>query len=255
MGQRYRAGMLLDRLFPRPGQIEAADAVAHLDLGSRAPAGRPYVVLNMVATLDGKAAVDGTTRGLGGEADRALFHGLRTQADAILVGAGTVRVERYGRAIKDPARRAQRERDGLEPEPIMVIVSSRLNLPADLPLLQEEGARVVIATSADHDLEGVKADVTYIRAGDDLPVLLARLREEHGVRSVLCEGGPTLNVHMMAAAMVDELFMSIDPVIVGGRDAMTIVAGRQLHQPVKGELISLLHGEDGLFGRWRLRAA
>lgn len=252
MRQRYRARMLLDRLFPRPGKIGAADAVSHLDLGSRAPADRPYVVLNMVATLDGKAAVDGTTRGLGGEADRELFHGLRSQSDAILVGAGTAREERYGRAVKDPKRRALRERDGLEPEPVMVIVSSRLDLPGDLPLLQEADARVVIATSADHDLEGVKADVTYIRAGDDLPVLLGRLREEHGVRSVLCEGGPTLNAHMMAAGLADELFMSIDPMIVGGRDAMTIVAGRPLHQPLRAELISLLQSDEGLFGRWRL---
>lgn len=246
--------MLLDRLFPRPGQIEAAEAVAHLDLRSRAPAGRPYVVLNMVATLDGKAAVDGTTRGLGGDTDRELFHTLRTQADAILVGAGTARDERYGRAVKDPERRAAREREGLEPEPLVVIVSSRLNLPPDLPLLQEPGARVVIATSSPDELEGTTADITYIRAGDDLPVLLARLREEHGVRSVLCEGGPTLNAHLVAAGLVDELFMSIDPTIVGGADALTIVAGRQLHQPVKAELLSLLHGEDGLYGRWRLGA-
>lgn len=255
MAQRYRAGMLLDRLFPRPGQIEAGEALAHLDLGSRAPAGRPYVVLNMVATLDGKAAVDGTTRGLGGEADRELFHTLRTQADAILVGAGTAREERYGRAVKDPQRRAQREREGLDPEPIVVIVSSRLNLPPDLPLLQEKGARVVIATAAGRELEGVAADVTYTRSGDDLPMLFARLREDHGVRSVLCEGGPTLNAHLLAAGLVDELFMSIDPFIVGGEQALTIVGGRPLHQPVKAELLSLLHGAEGLYGRWRLASA
>lgn len=244
--------MLLDRLFPRPGQVEAAEAVAHLDLGSRAPADRPYVVVNMVATLDGKAAVGGTTRGLGGEADRTLFHALRTQADAILVGAGTARDERYGRAIKDPERRARREREGLEPEPLMVIVSSRLNLPADLPLLQEPEARVVIATSSERQLAGTKADIAYLPINDDLPVLMARLRADHGIRSVLCEGGPTLNAHLLPAGLVDELFMSIDPRIVGGAGALTIVGGRPLLKPVRGELVSLLRGDEGLFGRWRL---
>ena len=245
--------MLLDRLYPRPGQVEAADAVSGLDLGSRAPEGRPYVVINMVATLDGKAAVGGSTRGLGGEADRELFHNLRTQADALLIGAGTVRDERYGKAIKTDALRARREEEGLAPDPTMVIVSYRMELPSDLPILQESGAPVMVATAAEGELEDVAADVTYKRTGDDLPLLLARLREDHGIRSVLCEGGPTLNSHLLAAGLADELFLSIDPVMVGGADALTLVAGRQLAVPVRTELISLLRSEEGLFGRWRLR--
>ncbi len=245
--------MLLDRLYPRPGQIEAADAVSGLDLGSRAPEDRPYVVLNMVATLDGKAAINGSTRGMGGEADRELFHNLRTQADAILVGAGTVRDERYGKAIKTDALRAKREQEGLAPEPVTVIVSFRGALPPDLPILQEPGAPVIVATGAAGELEGVAADVSYERTGDDLPLLLARLREDRGIRSILCEGGPTLNSHLLAAGLVDELFLSIDPVIVGGADALTLVAGRALAEPVRAELVSLLRSDEGLFGRWRLR--
>src|SRR5687767_11585567 len=104
----------LRRLYPRPGTTTPADLISRLDLGSRAPAERPYLVLNMVASLDGKAAVDGRTRALGGEADRQLFHHLRTQADALLVGAGTVREERYGRATKSDELRAKREEEGLE---------------------------------------------------------------------------------------------------------------------------------------------
>jgi len=245
--------VLLDRLYPRPGQVEAADAVSGLDLGSRAPEGRPYVVLNMVASLDGKAAVNGSTRGMGGEADRELFHNLRTQADALLVGAGTVRDERYGKAIKTDALRAKREQEGLAPEPVTVIVSFRGELPPDLPILQEPGAPVIVATGAEGELEGVAADVCYERTGEDLPLLLARLREDRGVRSILCEGGPTLNSHLLAAGLVDELFLSIDPVFVGGADALTLVAGRPLALPVRAELVSLLRSDEGLFGRWRLR--
>jgi riboflavin-specific deaminase-like protein len=244
---------LLKRLYPRPGEIEPADAISRLDLGSRAPAGRPYVVLNMVSSLDGKAVLGGTTRALGGEADRELFHNLRTQADAILVGAGTARAERYGRAVKNEELRRKREDEGLEPDPLMVIVSGRLLLPADLPVLADPEARVVIATAAEHELEGVKAQVEYLRTGDDLPLLLAKLRESHGVLSVLCEGGPTLNSYLLAAGTVDELFLSTSAQIVGGGDALTIVAGRELHEPAKGELIWLLEGDGDLFTRWRIR--
>lgn len=246
--------MQLERLYPRPGQVEAADAFSRLDLGSRAPEERPYVVLNMVATLDGKAALDGTTRGLGGEADREIFRHLRTQADAIMAGAGTVREERYGRAVKSDALRAKRQDEGLAAEPLTVIVSASMDLPADLPILQAEGAPVVVATGAEGELEGVVADVTYLRTGADLPVLLARLRQEHGVRSVLCEGGPTLNAHLLAAGLVDELFLTLDPKLVGGADALTLAAGRQLAEPVDAELLTLLKGDDGLFFRWRIRA-
>ncbi len=135
--------VLVQRLYPRPGELEVADLVSRLDLGSRAPAQRPYLVLNMVSSLDGKAAVEGTTRGLGSEADRELFHHLRTQADALLVGAETVRRERYGRAVKSDELRAKREQEGLEPDLLTVIVSGRLDLPADLPLLQDPESRVV----------------------------------------------------------------------------------------------------------------
>ena len=244
--------MQLQRLHPRPGTTTPEDAASRLDLGSHAPAGRPYLVLNMVASLDGKATVEGRTRELGSEADRVLFHHLRTQADALMVGAGTVRTERYGRAVKSPELRAKREDEGLDPDLLTVIVSGRLNLPADLPLLQDPESRVVVATAADHELTGTRARVDYLRTGDDLPLLLARLREERGVRSVLCEGGPTLNSHLLAAGVVDELFLSLSPRLVGGTDEITIVTGRPLLEPAGAELVWLLEGEGDLFSRWRI---
>lgn len=204
-------GVPLARLHPRPGEIDPPDLISRLDLGSRAPAERPYLVLNMVASVDGKAVVEGTTRALGSEADRQIFHHLRTQTDALLVGAGTVRQERYGKAVKSDELRGKREREGLDPDPLVVIVSGRLDLPADLPLFAEADARVVVATGAEGGIEGVAASIEYMRTGDDLPLMLARLREEHGVRSILCEGGPTLNSHLFAAGVVDELFLSTSP--------------------------------------------
>ena len=245
--------MELQRLYPRPGSTTPADSIARLDLGSRAPAGRPYVVLNMVASLDGKATVEGRTGELGGEADRQIFHQLRTQADALLVGAGTVRTERYGRAVRSAQLRAKREEEGLDPDLLTVIVSGRLQLPSDVPMLQDPESRVVIATAADHELAGTRAQIDYWRTGDDLSLLLARLREERGVRSVLCEGGPTLNSFLFAAGAVDELFLCLSPRLVGGTEALTIVGGKPLLHPAQAELVWLLQGDGDLFSRWRLR--
>src|ERR671914_2043765 len=167
-----------------------------------------------------------------------------------MVGAGTVRIEGYGRMAKTDELRDKREREGLSRDPLAVIVSARLDLPADLPLLNEPEQRVVIATGSDATLQGLGDQVEYARVGDDLPLLMARLREEHGVRSILCEGGPTLNSHLLAAGVVDELFLSLSPRLVGGTEEITIVSGRQLLEPASAELVWLLEGDGDLFTRW-----
>lgn len=244
--------MTLNRLFPRTGETTAEELVGQLDLGSRAPAARPYVVVNMVSTLDGRAALEGNTRGLGSEQDRRLFHLLRAAGDALLVGAGTARIERYGEAVRTDELRAVRERHGLDPVQPTVIVSGRLLLPSDLPLLQSPGAPVIIATAADHDLEGVEADVVYERTGDDLPLLLARLRSEHGIRSLVCEGGPTLLSYLLAAGLVDELFLSIAPKLSGGGDEPAVTTGPALLEPAHADLVWLCESDGELFTRWRI---
>ena len=241
-------------LYPDRRDTSPEELAAGLRLGERAPAERPYLVLNMVSTLDGKAALDWRTKGLSSELDRRLFHHLRTQADAVMVGAGTLRQERYGRMAKTEELRDKREAEGLAREPLAVVVSGRLDLPADLPLLQEPEQRVLIATGSDASLPEPAADVDYLRTGDDLPLLMARLREEHGVRSVLCEGGPTLNSFLLAAGLVDELFLTLNPKLAGGADALTIVAGKALVEPADLSLVSLAEAEGDLFTRWRISA-
>ncbi len=245
--------MKLQRLYPQPGATTPTEAISGLDLGSLAPARRPYLVLNMVSSLDGKATVEGKTRKLGGAADHELFHNLRTQADALMVGAGTLRVERYGRPVRSEELRAKRVEEGLDPDLLTVIVSGRLDLPPDIPLLQDPRSRVVIATAAEHELTGMRAQVDYMRTGGDLSLLLERLREERDVRSVLCEGGPTLNSHLLRASLVDELFLSLSPQLAGGAAALTIVAASPLPDPAEAELIWLLESGGELFSRWRIR--
>jgi riboflavin-specific deaminase-like protein len=205
----------------------------------------------MVSSLDGKATLNWRTKGLSSEIDRRVFHLLRTQADAVMVGAGTAREERYGRMTKNDELRQRRVNEGFVPDALAVVVSGRLNLPPDLPLLNEPEQRVVIATAADHELPGLTGDVEYARVGDDLPRLLAYLHERHGVRSILCEGGPTLNSFLFAAGLVDELFLTLSPKLLAGASALTIVAGRELVEPADARLVSVAEAENELFTRWR----
>jgi riboflavin-specific deaminase-like protein len=239
-------------LHPENRATTPAELATGLRLGDRAPPERPYLALNMVSSLDGKATIDWRTKGLSTELDRELFHHLRTQADAVMVGAGTARTERYGRMAKSDELRDKREREGLARDPLAVVVSARLDLPADLPLLNEPEQRVLIATGSDATLPGLGDQVEYARLGDDLPLLAARLRGEYGVRSVLCEGGPTLNSYLLAAGLVDELFLTLNPKLAGGAAALTIVAGRELVEPAELGLVSVAEGEGDLFTRWRL---
>ena len=242
------------QLYPERRDTSPETFASGLRLGERAPAGRPYLALNMVSTLDGKATIEWRTRGLSTELDRRLFHQLRTQVDAVMVGAGTTRVERYGRIVKTDELRERRVSEGLAPDALAVIVSARLDLPADLPLLQEPEQEVVIATGSDAVLQGTAARIEYLRTGDDLPLLMARLRDERGVRSILCEGGPTLNSHLLAAGLVDELFLTLNAKLTGGAAALTIVAGRDLVEPAELDLVSVAEGGADLFTRWRIAA-
>jgi riboflavin biosynthesis pyrimidine reductase len=134
-----------------------------------------------------------------------------------------------------------------------VVVSGRLDLHSDLPLLNEPEQRVVIATGSDASLPDLGDQVVYERTGDDLPLLMTRLRAEHGVRSIVCEGGPTLNSHLLAADLVDELWLTLNPKLAGGAAALTIVAGTRLAEPAELEPVSVAEGDGDLFTRWRVK--
>src|SRR5450755_3471046 len=95
------------QLLPQPGTVQLAELFGTLDLAARAPGHRPYTLVNFVASADGRATFGGRSGKLGDEGDRAVFHALREQADAILVGTGTLRAERYGRLVSDPDTRAR----------------------------------------------------------------------------------------------------------------------------------------------------
>jgi riboflavin-specific deaminase-like protein len=247
--------MGLRRLYPEPGEVAVEDAVAGLRLGERAPDGRPYVVDNMVATADGRAAIDGRAGPIGEAHDRALFLRLRTQVDCVMVGAGTVRAERYGHLVRDPELRAAREAEGLEPEPLGCVLSRSLDLPWDTSLWTDPASRVALYTSSPRNPPPCAAEVTVHRMAEaELTVdrVLRSLRADHGVRSVLCEGGPTLNRELLAADTLDELFLALEPKLVGGGPAPTIVGAPPLLPPGRLELVSILEGDGSLFLRYRV---
>jgi riboflavin biosynthesis pyrimidine reductase len=223
------------RLLPGPleGRFTAADLAAAVP--GAPPAGRPFVLLNMIATADGRATIAGRTAPLANRADYELFHALRDRVDAVMVGAETVRVEGYGPLAQ-----------------LAVVVSRSVALPVDRGLLAAEGNRVVIVTpSPDRELPPCAASVSYLREGD-LAVALRRLREEHGVTSIDCEGGPGLNATLVPADLVDEMHLVFAPKLVGGRDPLTILGGETLEPPRDLALLSLHESGGYLFARYGL---
>jgi riboflavin-specific deaminase-like protein len=210
--------MQLHRLLPAGPPATPEELYTGLDLAAHAPAERPYVVGNFVASVDGKATLDGRSAGLSGEVDRRAFHLLRTQVDAVLAGTGTLRAERYGPLVPDSELRALREHEGRAPQPLAVVISRGGDVPYDIPLFADAETRVALYTSAGHEAPRCTAQVQVheVPAAGELAAVLRSLRVEHAVRALLCEGGPTLFDALLADGLVDELFLTIAPTLVGG---------------------------------------
>jgi riboflavin-specific deaminase-like protein len=242
------------RLVPDPGPTSVAEQLDGYRPWDDPPGGRPRVALNFAGTLDGRAAIDGRSGPIGSDADTAMLAGLRRRFDAVMIGAGTMRVERYGRVVRDPAARARREALGLPGDPLMVIVGG-LDLPWDAPLFTDGGGKVLLVTSEpDGEPPATATPVEVVREPDgrvDLATALRSLREDHGIRALLCEGGPHLHSQLQAAELADELFLTIAPKLVGA--GSSILEGA-LPEVVALELAWLLQEGSELFARYR-RAA
>ena len=221
------------RLLPGPPADGLTAAELAAEVPGAAPDGRPFVLLNMIATADGRATVEGRTAPIANRADYELFNALRARVDAVMVGAETIRVEGYG-----PMRQ------------LAVVVTRSVDLPVDRGVLAAEGNRVVVVTpSPDRKLPPCAAEVSYLREAD-LAVALRRLQEEHGVRSIDCEGGPGLNATLLPAGLVDELHLVIAPKLAGGPQPLTILRGAALAPPLDLALLSLHEAGGYLFARY-----
>jgi riboflavin-specific deaminase-like protein len=239
------------RLLPDGAETTVAAQLAELDLKELAHPDRPYLILNFATTLDGRAAIDGTSGPIGSATDTEMLQRLRTRVDAVMVGAGTMRAERYGRLVSDPDFGAYREQTGLARDPLAVIVSNRLELPWDAGLFTGGGGPVVIFTASEQEPPETATPVTVVRhhQGVDLIRALAWLLKERGIRSVLCEGGPTLHGRLREVGLADELFLTIAPKIAGG-EGPRILEGA-LPDVDEVELAWLLESGSELFARYR----
>lgn len=244
------------RLVPDVAETTVADEAASLDLVSLAHDDRPYTITNFALTLDGRATIAGRSGPIGSAADTAMLVALRTQVDAVMIGAGTMRAERYGQVIADPAKRERRERAGFSRDPLMVLISGRLDIPWDAPLFTEARGEVLICTTAATEPPETATPVEVVRHDDvvDLAALARHLRSEHGVRALLCEGGPNLHAQLIDAGLVDELFVTHAPKLAGG-GGPGLVEGL-VERARELELVSLLHEETTgeLFARYRTHA-
>ncbi|HET6448932.1 MAG TPA: dihydrofolate reductase family protein [Conexibacter sp.] len=248
--------MELRRLHPHAATVDSAELLGDLRLHERAPVERPWVITNFATTADGRATIDGRSRAIGDDGDLEIFRRLRTQVDALLIGTRTLAIERYGRAVRRPELREARSALGLAPEPLVATVSRSGELPLEIPLFQEPNADVVVFAPPETPAPDCPACVTLVRldpAELTLTTALRHLRAEHGVRSLLCEGGPTLMGALLHEGLVDELFLTLAPQLAGGGSGPTMSSGPALADPAVLELVWALERAGSLFLRYGVR--
>ncbi len=237
-------------LLPHPGSTPDVRSLLPRD-DRTPPTGRPWVMANMVASADGAYSLEGVSGGLSSETDRAIFHTLRAAADVILVAAGTARTERYRRPTTTPELLPWRREAGLADVPRLAVVSRSLEIPADQPFLQGDGPDPLVLHPASSDVSGVPDGVELRTVGDeelDLAAALAGLRAD-GAEVVLCEGGPRLLGQLHQLGLLDELFLSVAPRLVGG-DKVGILGPIEAH-PVRQHLHRAWEDDDFLFLTYR----
>lgn len=245
------------RLYPLPPrEVPAGEIYADLELpppGRQDPS-RPYVIINMVSSIDGKSTIWGRTAGLGDEADRQTMRNLRSKADAVMVGAGTLRSERISLGLDEPA-------DG--PQPLAVVATKTGDVPLESNLILHESQEVLLL-SPENLYVPREESVRWMRvprdpSGNmDLREALKGLKGEHAVDLLLVEGGPTLNHALASRGLADELFLTLAPKLLGGEgcDSLTVLGGGPLSPEASSP--KLLSGHltgDELFLRYELHPA
>lgn len=209
------------------------------------PGDRTHLRGGFVVTADGGVAWEGGSRPLQSAADQLAFHALRGVCDAVVVGAGTVRSEGYGPVRPRPASAAWRAEHDRADVPPLVVVSRVLDLdPGDRCF--DGPAVIVTCAGADADRRDSLSEVAdVVVAGDaevDLAAALAALHER-GLRRLLCEGGPRLLTALLLAGLVDELCLTLTPLLLGRAPSLLTEA---LAAPRRLDLLSLVDGDDGV---------
>jgi riboflavin-specific deaminase-like protein len=240
------------RIYPPPGQ-EVSAVYEDLDLPPAGHQGaeRPYVALNMVSSLDGITAMGGKAAGLGSPTDRRTMRTLRSKADAVMIGAGTLRAERLSLGLDASEGRSQ---------PLAIIVTDSGDVPLEEHLIVPEGQEVLILLSdaaPERVVErlGNLALVLRMPADSsgavDLEEALRVLITERGVEAIVVEGGPGLNHALISRHLVDELFLTVAPELLGGTADQTLTMLRGPEIPARDrpalDLVSIHLAENELF--------
>ena len=241
-----------------PGPAAGDDDLLARGYAYPAGSGR-WVRANMVASADGAATVEGRSGGLGGTADRKLFRVLRSLADVILVGSGTARQEKYRPARPEalvPALRA-----GRPPTPPIALVSASLDLDPDSPLLAgaPDWARTIVLTTAAAPADrrtALARTATVIEAGEEHVSARRAIDALAGLghARILTEGGPTLLRQIAADGVLDELCLTISPLLAGGHGARILDGPPLADGPAPLRLAHVLIEDGYLFCRYLLAA-
>ncbi|RNI17949.1 dihydrofolate reductase family protein [Flexivirga caeni] len=210
-----------------------------------------WVRAMMVTTLDGAAAgYDGLSGSVSSDADQLVFNAVRRHADAVLIGAGTLRAEQYTPMRAKPEDQQQRSADGQRPAPVLAVVSGSLNLPWDLPVWRESTHRPLVLTSAHADpgqLAIAGKHATVVTLQDITPTTIVTALTERGLTRIVCEGGPRLLRDLVAATLVDEADITLSPVFAGTAHSPTTAA---LAQVSTFRLGHVLQGDGALMMRY-----
>jgi riboflavin biosynthesis pyrimidine reductase len=231
------------QLLPKPAEDLTDDDLVAI---YAVPPGE-HLRVNFVSSADGAVTLDGASGGLGGPGDRRVFQLLRDLADVILVAAGTVRNEGYGYPRFSAERRARRRGAGRHEWPTFAVVSRRLDFDLGSSLFTDPPVRTVIVTGPDSPADRRTELERYaeVLVAEDLPAAVAHL---HQRGPILCEGGPTLFATLVGDGLVDELCLTLSPLLAGPGSGR-IVAGPQ--HPAAGLALAGLLEEDGaLFTRY-----
>jgi riboflavin biosynthesis pyrimidine reductase len=245
----------MQRLWPAPAEVDDVAALVAAEPRPK-PDDRPWLLVNMVSSLDGAIAIDGRSGGLGGPADKAVFSALRAVADVILVGAGTARAEGYGPPRPTDSTRAARVARGQAAVPRLALVTRSLELDLTAPLFTEAAERPYVITTRNADperLAAVGGVAELIVTGDaavDLRAALTALADA-GAGVVTAEGGPRLNGDLLADDLVDEWNLTLSPLLVGGAAARAVAGAPPAAHRFR--LDRLLEGDGLLLGRWLRR--
>ncbi|WP_425426448.1 pyrimidine reductase family protein [Thermocrispum municipale] len=243
-------------LWPTDGEpIEVTDAELERLYDYPPELTTPWVQANMVSSADGAATVDGRSAGLSHPADKKVFALGRDLADVVLVGAGTAKAERYAGIKPRELRTARRQARGLSPLPPIAVVTDRCSLSPDDPLVADTTVPPIVLTcsAAPADrrdaLSEAGADVVVVGEDSvDLPAVVRHLGER-GLYRIDCEGGPRLLGGMLAADLIDQLCLTVSPILAGpGADRIVTgpaCAPRSLH------LVSVLSADGFLMLRYR----